>query len=316
MAYYRSRDPLKPEELTIGGIRRRLRKLEHRLQDIPSEEDNRTWEERVAPEDRVTIDELLGAIKRLRLAIADIDRVLLEKAPLNFTLPSVSHDSMSIPFPYNSHIVDQQFTLIERLVTESRSARLSIERNWIYARLFPKWRKRRIEALSSTELSYARLFDYRRVLRDTAYIIDRGLKCRWPEIIQLRLLLARRENEKQTLLRSRLFAPVPPSPHDILKARVAAADRKARDAISAIRAKIPKTERCPYCDKVVGNKGYHLDHIVPVARGGISSEDNLVYVCLPCNQKKHNLGLTAFAKQQGIAVEPLIERLHRMGKHL
>jgi 5-methylcytosine-specific restriction endonuclease McrA len=316
MGYYPYRAPLKPEELTITGLKRRLRKLELRMQDLPAEEDERSMDERVERGDRVTIDDLLNAIKQLRATIPLIDAQRLEAEPLSFALPSIADDALFIPPYYGPHAIQHVFDNIERLVKETQVTRRARERSWIYRKLLPRTHANDLESLSTKELNYARLSSYRAVLNETANAIARGQKCRWPDIINLRVLLAKREGEKDALRRSRIFAPVPPSAHDILRARVAAADQQARDAMSALRGKIPRTEVCPYCNLRVAEKGYHLDHIVPVARGGISAEDNLVYVCVPCNQKKRSLGLTVFAKQEGIAVEPLIERLHRLGKHV
>jgi hypothetical protein len=316
MGYYPYRAPLKPEERTIGGLKRRLRKLELRMQDIPTEEDDRAPDERVEPQNRVTIDEVLNAIKRLRAEIPLVDVQRLEAAPLNFALPNVTEIALFIPPDYNRHTIQYLFKNVETLVRETQAALRSREKSWLYRNLFPKARGRTLETLCTKELTYVRLFNYRAVLNDTVDAIARGQECRWAQIIDLRVLLAKREGEKDALRRSRIFAPLPPSPHDILKARVAAADQKARDAVSVLRDKVAKTDRCPYCNTFVGEKGYHLDHIVPVARGGISTEDNLVYVCVPCNRKKRHLGLTAFARREGIAIEPLIERLLRMGKHV
>ncbi|PLY02032.1 MAG: HNH endonuclease [Desulfuromonas sp.] len=46
---------------------------------------------------------------------------------------------------------------------------------------------------------------------------------------------------------------------------------------------------CHYCGKNVPPKELTLDHIVPVARGGLSSKNNCVPACKECNNKKKNL---------------------------
>ncbi len=43
---------------------------------------------------------------------------------------------------------------------------------------------------------------------------------------------------------------------------------------------------CHYCQTVVGASSLTMDHIVPLARGGESSKNNIVAACRPCNQKK------------------------------
>jgi len=49
---------------------------------------------------------------------------------------------------------------------------------------------------------------------------------------------------------------------------------------------------CPYCwDKIV--KG-HVDHIVPVSRGGTNERNNLAWVCAECNAQKGDKSLVEF----------------------
>lgn len=45
--------------------------------------------------------------------------------------------------------------------------------------------------------------------------------------------------------------------------------------------------RCHYCKKKVGNT-YHVDHVVPLSRGGTNWPDNLVVTCPHCNLSKNN----------------------------
>lgn len=43
--------------------------------------------------------------------------------------------------------------------------------------------------------------------------------------------------------------------------------------------------RCYYCGIQVGND-YHVDHVVPLSRGGSNGPENLVIACAPCNLSK------------------------------
>lgn len=43
-------------------------------------------------------------------------------------------------------------------------------------------------------------------------------------------------------------------------------------------------KKCVYCDS--GEGPFHLDHVVPVSRGGSNSIDNLVVACAACNLSK------------------------------
>lgn len=44
--------------------------------------------------------------------------------------------------------------------------------------------------------------------------------------------------------------------------------------------------RCVYCDVTLAINEMTLDHVVPISRGGGSSESNLVSACSACNQAK------------------------------
>ena len=46
---------------------------------------------------------------------------------------------------------------------------------------------------------------------------------------------------------------------------------------------------CYYCNKNFKPKELTMDHIVPLARGGRSTKDNLVACCKECNTKKKTL---------------------------
>lgn len=43
---------------------------------------------------------------------------------------------------------------------------------------------------------------------------------------------------------------------------------------------------CWYCSHKVGFHNLTMDHIIPLARGGRSTKDNLVPCCKECNSKK------------------------------
>ena len=43
---------------------------------------------------------------------------------------------------------------------------------------------------------------------------------------------------------------------------------------------------CHYCEQKFAAKELTMDHIVPIARGGSSTQGNVVPACRPCNQKK------------------------------
>lgn len=63
--------------------------------------------------------------------------------------------------------------------------------------------------------------------------------------------------------------------------------QEARDAIpAAMRSRVMERDgaRCTYCGTTEG--AMHLDHVVPYARGGKTTDENLVVACAPCNLSK------------------------------
>ncbi len=69
---------------------------------------------------------------------------------------------------------------------------------------------------------------------------------------------------------------------------------------------------CQYC----GSKGdLTFDHVIPRSRGGVTSWDNVVAACAPCNLKKANKSL----RQSGMALrrppyQPDAEAMQRAGR--
>lgn len=47
--------------------------------------------------------------------------------------------------------------------------------------------------------------------------------------------------------------------------------------------------RCYYCAKKVAYKDLSMDHLVPLARGGRSTKNNLVPACKDCNNRKKSM---------------------------
>src|ERR1700722_12619537 len=43
---------------------------------------------------------------------------------------------------------------------------------------------------------------------------------------------------------------------------------------------------CFYCKDPL-TSDFHIDHKIPIAKGGYHSLDNMVLPCIPCNQEKH-----------------------------
>lgn len=63
---------------------------------------------------------------------------------------------------------------------------------------------------------------------------------------------------------------------------------------------ISQRRKCGYCRvKLIGRK-FHVDHIVPVAKGGNNSSRNIQILCAPCNRTKHAKDPIVFAQSIGL----------------
>lgn len=82
-----------------------------------------------------------------------------------------------------------------------------------------------------------------------------------------------------------------------------------------IRQGTNDAQGCPYCEGPLGTNT-HVDHIVPVCRGGLSTPDNLVVVCAACNRAKAGQTLREFTKARGLDRESVESRLEALGKRV
>lgn len=84
--------------------------------------------------------------------------------------------------------------------------------------------------------------------------------------------------------------PLTPEKVRAMNQRRRARIRRAEGAhgIADIRAQFDRQKgRCYWCGKKVGDT-YHVDHIVPLSRGGSNWPENLVIACSTCNRSKGN----------------------------
>ena len=94
-------------------------------------------------------------------------------------------------------------------------------------------------------------------------------------------------------------------------ARIASYEGDSRDIAKTVR--IRKTKNCPYCGNSLGSDP-HKDHISPIAKGGLSTKNNLVWVCKNCNLKKSDLTLNQFIKKYDFDRDKVESNLEELKK--
>lgn len=63
---------------------------------------------------------------------------------------------------------------------------------------------------------------------------------------------------------------------------------------------LAQSYRCAYCDADLRKVRRHLDHVVPISRGGRNDRANLQYLCQPCNLSKGAKHPIDFARELGL----------------
>lgn len=80
-----------------------------------------------------------------------------------------------------------------------------------------------------------------------------------------------------------------------------------------IKSQLSKFKVCPYCENDLGEIP-HADHIYPVSKGGLSTKENMVYICQNCNSTKSDKTLNAFIKLKGFDRDKIEANLELLGK--
>jgi 5-methylcytosine-specific restriction endonuclease McrA len=98
-----------------------------------------------------------------------------------------------------------------------------------------------------------------------------------------------------------------------LRGVVAEAQGRSRKLAERVKRTLSKQECCPYCGGLLGSAP-HADHIYPRSKGGLSVEQNMVFVCETCNTQKSDLTLIAFIELRQLDRQLVEQRLRQLGK--
>ena len=105
-------------------------------------------------------------------------------------------------------------------------------------------------------------------------------------------------------------------------AKIAAFDNKARSGSQIVKDDLLKSIKnkskwkCPYCDLNNSINEAVADHIYPINKGGLSTPENMVLICMDCNKKKSHLVLRVFCKKYSFDLYTVCERLEKQGKYI
>jgi len=101
------------------------------------------------------------------------------------------------------------------------------------------------------------------------------------------------------------------------KALAAAHTGNSRALADSVKRKIKKQLKlignCPYCERDIGADP-EADHIYPVSLGGLSTTENMVYICKPCNSKKGRKTLQEFVILMKYDRDQVEKNLNELGK--
>ena len=62
---------------------------------------------------------------------------------------------------------------------------------------------------------------------------------------------------------------------------------------------------CRWCCTKLSDKNRHIDHIIPLTRGGLHVPDNLAASCVQCNVRRHNKLVSEWLPYQDFALSNL-----------
>ena len=146
--------------------------------------------------------------------------------------------------------------------------------------------------------------------KNRKHLADLARKYYWqnPELFRTRSKKWAREHKDQVAVKNYLYKSAnatylnqlsrqwrAANPEKVIEQNNRRRQRIANNGLFFIRPKeIRKllAQPCFYC----GAKSQHLDHVVPIKRGGVHSIGNLLPACAPCNQSKSDKLLTEWRR--------------------
>jgi 5-methylcytosine-specific restriction endonuclease McrA len=101
-------------------------------------------------------------------------------------------------------------------------------------------------------------------------------------------------------------------------AKISAYEDKARTGTFSIKQQLLNVcsikFKCAYCNNLTNKDDAEADHIYPIAKGGLTTLQNMVLICKKCNSSKSSNTLRVFSSKNNYDYLEICSRLEAMGK--
>lgn len=122
------------------------------------------------------------------------------------------------------------------------------------------------------------------------------------EQIRIKAAQSRKLNKEKRAEQNRIWRKANPEATRAIRSRRKAKKLLAGGNHTSLDIKdllIKQKEKCIVCNTKLDNS-YHVDHIVPISKGGSNDKKNIQILCRFCNQSKSDKDPITFMRQKGL----------------
>ena len=152
---------------------------------------------------------------------------------------------------------------------------------------FKEYDKKYYEANRDKIIEVAKLWNRENKERAQIYRKQYGEKHK--ERIRIRAMIYNQKNREKNRIRHRAWCLA--NPNRVDESNVKRKTRLVRQSNGSITSQeiakmLKDTVKCPYCMTRVESSDKHVDHMIPLSKGGLHATYNLAVVCSKCNHRK------------------------------